>query len=33
MRPRLAQQGDHLIYDRDKVHRVSSLRFDQPSGV
>jgi hypothetical protein len=29
----LAQQRDHLIYDRDKVHPVSSLPFDQSSHV
>ena len=23
----LAQEGDHLIHDRDKVHRVSSLAW------
>jgi hypothetical protein len=23
--PPLAQEGDHLIHDRDKVHPVSSL--------
>ena len=26
----LAQQGDHLIHDRDKVHPVSSLPGAQP---
>ena len=27
----LAQQGDHLIHDRDKVHPVSSLLFAVPA--
>jgi hypothetical protein len=29
--PPLAQQGDHLIQDRDKVHRLSSLPGARPS--